>query len=93
MAKTGLLDRNSATSNKRSLEWVMESSDKVKWVRKARLVVDGKYYTSSGVSADIDMALGFVSDIKEFEIARQIAHRIEYYWPQDKEIDQFSNKD
>lgn len=92
LAKTGLLDGSSATSNKRSFEWVMESSDKVKWVRKARWVVDGKYYTSSGISAGIDMALGFVSDIKGIEFARQIAYRVEYNWQQDKESDQFCNQ-
>lgn len=92
LAKTGLLDGSSATTNKRSFEWVMESSDKVKWIRKARWVVDGKYYTSSGVSAGIDMALGFISDTKGLEIARQIAHRVEYNWQQDKESDQFCNQ-
>lgn len=92
LAKTGLLDGSSATSNKRSFEWVMESSDKVKWVRKARWVVDGKHYTSSGISAGIDMALGFVSDIKGIEFARQIAYRVEYNWQQDKESDQFCNQ-
>ncbi|MFV0418746.1 MAG: DJ-1/PfpI family protein [Dysgonomonas sp.] len=92
LAKTGLLDGSTATSNKLSFEWVMESSDKVKWVRKARWVVDGKYYTSSGVSAGIDMALGFIHNVKGFDEAKRIAHRIEYHWQQDKDVDLFCNQ-
>lgn len=92
LAKTGLLNERCATSNKRSFEWVKSCSDKVKWVNEARWVIDGKYYTSSGVSAGIDMALGFVSDIKGIEIARQIALRIEYNWPEDKDIDLFCHQ-
>ena len=31
------------------------------WVRQARLVEDGKFVTSSGISAGIDMALAVIS--------------------------------
>lgn len=67
LAKTGLLNDKYATSNKRSFEWVKISFDQVKWIEKARWVVDGKYYTSSGVSAGIDIALVFISDIQGIE--------------------------
>ena len=30
--------------------------------KKARWVVDGRFYTSSGISAGMDMALGFIAD-------------------------------
>lgn len=62
LAKTGLIDGRKATSNKRSFEWVKSTNQKVDWQSSSRWVVDGKYYTSSGVSAGIDMALGFVAD-------------------------------
>ncbi len=62
LAKTGLLKNKRATSNKLSFEWVVKQDAEVNWVRKSRWVVDGKYYSSSGVSAGIDMALGFVKD-------------------------------
>ncbi len=90
LAKTGLLDGKKATSNKRSFDWVQSCSNKVDWVREARWVVDGKYYTSSGVSAGMDMALGFVSDQFGIEEARSIAFRIEYSWQEDKNVDGFS---
>lgn len=89
LAKTGLLDGKKATSNKRSFDWVKNSSDKVDWIQQARWVTDGKYYTSSGVSAGIDMALGFVADRLGIEEARRIAFRIEYGWQEDKEHDDF----
>lgn len=40
--------------------------------------MDEKYFTSSGVSAGMDMALGFLSIIHGVEFARQIAFNIEY---------------
>lgn len=90
LAKTGLLDGSKATSNKRAFDWVKTNSDKVEWIEQARWVVDDKFYTSSGVSAGIDMALGFVADISTLDNARDIAKRIEYIWQEDKGIDLFS---
>ncbi|MDR1090542.1 MAG: DJ-1/PfpI family protein [Prevotella sp.] len=91
LAKTGLLDGKRATSNKRSFDWVKINSGHVRWVELARWVVDGKYYTSSGVSAGIDMALGFVADVIGLDKAREIAKNIEYRWQEDKTIDDFAH--
>ena len=89
LARTGILDGKKATSNKRSFDWVRSSSEKVIWVKEARWVVDGKFYTSSGISAGIDMSLGFISDVLGKEKAEEIAFRIEYNWQQDKNLDNF----
>lgn len=89
LARTGLFDGKKATSNKRAFDWVKSNSDKVKWIQQARWVVDGKYYTSSGVSAGIDMALGFVSDLLGKNTAEEIAFRIEYNWQSDRHHDDF----
>ncbi|MDT3686816.1 MAG: DJ-1/PfpI family protein [Pseudorhodoplanes sp.] len=43
-----------------------------------RMVVDGKYYTSGGVTSGIDMALRVVSDVAGKEIAQKIQLQIEY---------------
>lgn len=85
LAVTGLLDNRFATSNKRAFDWVITNGKKVKWVKKARWVVDGKYYTSAGVSAGIDMTFGFLSDLHGIEFARKNAFEIEYEWVEDKE--------
>jgi len=89
LAKTGLLDGRKATSNKIAFDWVTTQGPNVTWVRKARWVVDGKYYTSSGVSAGMDMTLGFLEDIHGIEFARDVANTIEYNWQENKEEDSF----
>jgi putative intracellular protease/amidase len=89
LAKTGLLDNYEATSNKTAFEWVKSIGKNVKWKNKARWVIDEKYYTSSGVSAGIDMSLGFVCDRFGEEIARKIAIRIEHEWNNNRENDIF----
>jgi putative intracellular protease/amidase len=90
LAKTGLLDGRGATSNKMAFRWAKGAGQNVNWKYRARWVVDGKYYTSSGVSAGIDMALGFVQDQFSEEKAREIAQRIEYEWNGDKDNDPFA---
>lgn len=92
LAKSGLLDGKRATSNKLSFEWVKTSSLQTQWIEKARWVTDGKYYTSSGISAGMDMALAFVQDRAGEIVARQIATRIEYRWQQDSQQDEFCLK-
>lgn len=89
LAKAGVLDGKRATSNKLSWQWVITQSDKVHWMEQARWVVDGKFYTSSGVSAGMDMALGFIADRHDIETARQVAHYTEYRWQENSEIDEF----
>jgi putative intracellular protease/amidase len=89
LARTGLLDGKQATSNKRAFDWVITQGDKVNWIRKARWVQDGKYYTSAGVSAGIDMTLGFLSDRHGIEFARKVAFEIEFNWTEDREEDNF----
>ncbi|MNP34349.1 Isonitrile hydratase [compost metagenome] len=89
LGKSGLLDGREATSNKRAFNWVKEQSDKVLWIKEARWVKDGNIYTSSGVSAGIDMSLGFISDILGRDVALNICNRIEYIWNEDPKKDLF----
>ncbi len=89
LAKSGLLDGREATSNKRAFSWVSSQSANVQWDKTARWKIDGKYYTSSGVSAGMDMALGFLSDRHGIEFARKVAKEIEYNWIEDKDNDNF----
>ena len=90
LAKTGLLNHKEATSNKRAFDWVMSTGPKVTWIKKARWTVAGKYYTSSGVSAGMDMVFGFLRDIHGEVFARKIAFQIEFNWQEDKNYDPFS---
>jgi putative intracellular protease/amidase len=91
LAKTGVLKGLKATSNKISWNWVTEQDKDVEWISKARWVKDGKYYTSSGVSAGIDMSLGFIADLAGTQAAKGIAFGMEYVWNEDKDNDPFYN--
>ncbi|NLZ73589.1 MAG: DJ-1/PfpI family protein [Bacteroidales bacterium] len=90
LAKTGLLDNKEATSNKKAFSWVITTGKRVLWNRKARWTTDGKFYTSSGVSAGMDMVLGFLSDRHGIDFARQISTDIEYLWTENKDCDTFT---
>ena len=90
LAKTNLLNGMKATSNKKAFEWASSNGAEVNWVKKARWVKDGKYYTSSGVSAGIDMILGFVSDVHGVQTAQTIAKDIEYIWNTEMDNDPFA---
>ncbi|MCH5716408.1 DJ-1/PfpI family protein [Niabella hibiscisoli] len=89
LARTGLLDHKKATSNKRAFAWVSGNGPHVQWNKAARWVVDGKFYTSSGVSAGIDMCLGFLRDRYGIEFVRKLATEIEYNWVEDSSDDTF----
>ena len=89
LSKTGLLDGKEATTNKRAFDWVITQGPNVKWIKKARWCIDEKYYTSSGVSAGMDMTLGFLNDIHGIEFARKVAFAIEYNWQENKDDDNF----
>jgi putative intracellular protease/amidase len=89
LARSGLLDGLRATSNKKAFDWASSFGNDVQWIKKARWTTDGKYYTSSGVSAGMDMIFGFLSDRHGQEFARKVAFDMEYHWQEDKEVDRF----
>jgi transcriptional regulator GlxA family with amidase domain len=91
LARTGILDGRRATSNKRVFAWT-KNAPGVRWIKKARWVKDGTIYTSSGVSAGTDMALGFVSDLLGLSAAKQVSQEIEYEWNEDPGYDPFSDR-
>lgn len=90
LAAAGVLDSRRATSNKRAWQWVTSLSAQVNWVKKARWCADGRFYTSSGVSAGTDMALAFIADRHGETAAEEIAQHIEYRWHNDAGDDPFA---
>jgi putative intracellular protease/amidase len=90
LAKAGLLKGKKATTNKRAFDWATSQDRDVVWQRRARWVVDGKYVTSSGVSAGTDMALGLVETLYGRDRAKQIADAAEYHWNDDPTNDPFA---
>jgi transcriptional regulator GlxA family with amidase domain len=90
LARTGLLDERKATSNKRAFQLVKTNAPKVNWIARARWVEDGKYFTSSGVSAGMDMALAVIAKLRGREKSLEIASRAEYEWHEDSSWDPFA---
>jgi transcriptional regulator GlxA family with amidase domain len=90
LSRTGVLDGKRATSNKMAFAWT-RTSPNVNWVKKARWVNDGTIYTSSGVSAGTDMALGFIADQLGYPVAKQVGREIEYEWNEDSGHDPFAD--
>lgn len=91
LARTGLLDGRKATTNKRVFQLVKTNAPKVHWIAKARWVEDGKFFTSSGVSAGMDMALAVIAKLCGREKALEIASRAEYEWHEDSSWDPFAD--
>lgn len=90
LAKAGLLDGRKATTNKMLFEWVSAQGPKVEWVKEARWVEDGKFVTSSGVSAGIDMALAVIARLTSTQVSRTLAVATEYEWHEDASWDPFA---
>jgi len=90
LARAGLLDGRRATTNKAAFEWVESQGEQVDWQKQARWVEDDHYFTSSGVSAGIDMSLALIARISAQETAEQVATWAEYDWHRDPNRDPFS---
>jgi transcriptional regulator GlxA family with amidase domain len=90
LGMTGVLDGRNATTNKLDFTRTVHLAPRVNWVKEARWVLDGKFYTSSGVSAGMDMALAVMSDLYGMEMAENIARGCEYEWHKDSNWDPFA---
>lgn len=90
LARAGVLDGRRATSNKRAFDWAVSQGPNVEWIRRARWVHDGNLWTSSGVSAGIDMTFAFIAERHGRDAADAAAGRIEYEWHRDPDDDPFA---
>ncbi len=85
-----MIDGVRATSNKMAWKWATAQGANVLWVPKARWVEDGKYISSSGISAGTDMALGLIARLYGRDMAQWVAHRTEYRWNENAADDPFA---
>lgn len=90
LATTGFLDGRRATTNKAIYHWATSQGPNVDWVSMARWVRDGNVFTSSGVSAGIDMTLAALAAMEGHSVAEAIAQGCEYHWQQDADADPFA---
>ncbi|CAG8031929.1 unnamed protein product [Penicillium salamii] len=89
-ARAGVLDGKRATTNKRAWAEITAVSELVEWVPHARWVVDGNIWTSSGVSAGIDVTLAWIEEVYGCHVAETIANGIEYTRHKDPSHDPFA---
>lgn len=91
LAATGRLNGRKATTNKSRFAQDTPRFPEVAWVSRARWVEDGKYLTSSGVSAGMDMTLALVAKLYGVAAARSAATTTEYEWHGDPAWDPFAD--
>ena len=90
LAAAGLLDHRAATTNKIAFDQITRQAPEVDWKRRARWVQDGRFWTASGVSAGMDMALAILAALKGEETAIKAAEWGEYIRNADPENDPFA---
>ena len=90
LARAGILDGQRATTNKAAFAWVAAQGERVDWVKQARWVEDGRYFTASGVSAGMDMSLAVIARLHGEDLAQQVANWSEYDWHRDPAWDPFA---
>lgn len=90
LAKAGLLDGRSATTNKLNFDWVAQHGPNTDWKGRARWVQDGAYFTSSGVTAGMDMSLAVIEHLLGADLADHSATHSEYVRQNDPDNDPFA---
>jgi transcriptional regulator GlxA family with amidase domain len=89
-ARAGVLDGKRATTNKSAWKDMIALGPEVEWIARARWVTDGNIWTSSGVSAGIDVTLAWIGSVFGEEKAKLIAEEIEYTRHEDPNCDPFA---
>jgi len=91
LAKSGVLAGKRATTNKAAWAWATSfGGGKVQWVPSARWTEDGNIWTSSGVSAGIDMTYAFFKMLLGEPAAAATINGMEYTPHVNKDWDPYS---
>ncbi|EFR05488.1 DJ-1/PfpI family protein [Nannizzia gypsea CBS 118893] len=91
LAQAGILDGRHATTNKQVYNRVIKHGPNVKWVPEARWVADGNIWTSSGVSAGIDLMFAFLDAVYGTVLSNQVSEGMEYVRNVDWRNDPFAH--
>jgi transcriptional regulator GlxA family with amidase domain len=79
LADSGLLDGRGATTHWRYARDLQQRRPRLNVNADAIFVKDGKYYTSAGITAGIDLCLAFIEEDFGREIAMQVAREMVVY--------------
>ncbi|KAH9114102.1 hypothetical protein AeMF1_011808 [Aphanomyces euteiches] len=93
LAACGLLDGKRATTNKFAFHAIKANCGTeydIEWVSQGRWVVDGNIWTSSGVTAGMDMTNAFLEHLFGAERVHRISEIIEYSPATDASQDPFA---
>ncbi|KAI9158474.1 Isonitrile hydratase [Paramyrothecium foliicola] len=89
-ARAGLLNDTLATTNKNAWATMTAWGPDVNWVSPARYTIDGKVWTSSGVTSSLDLSFAFLEAYWGAAHKERIAAIIEHV-PRDRDDDPFSS--
>ncbi len=89
LARAGLLEGRRATTNKQLFGLTAAESAGVTWVEQARWVEDDSIFTSSGVSAGMDMSLAIICRLYGEDAAMAASTAAEYIWHRRADDDPF----
>ncbi|KAH7015266.1 class I glutamine amidotransferase-like protein [Ilyonectria destructans] len=77
-AQAGVLDGHMATTNKKAWATMTAKGPNVNWITPARYVIDGKIWTSSGVTSALDLMFKFIGTYWGSEQSQTIATMMEH---------------
>ncbi|WP_427981860.1 DJ-1/PfpI family protein [Agarivorans sp.] len=80
LANAGLLDGLEVTTHWEDIADLSAEFPQLKVVSDKRWLNAGKYTTSGGISAGIDMSLFLVAQLESYALAERVARQMEYHW-------------
>lgn len=90
VAATGALDGRRATTSHRALAWCQSLAPRVRWQAAGRWVEDDGFFTASGASAGIDVALHVLSRQTADDVGENVARSLEHDWHRNAQHDPFA---
>lgn len=80
LAEAGLLNGRSVTTHWEDIPDLKADYPQLQVIENRRWVQDGKFVTSGGISAGIDMSLHLVAELASPTLAEKTARQMEYRW-------------
>ena len=88
LAAAGVLNGRKASTNKNAQKFAIEKFAHVQWTEKGRWTVDGKFWSSSGVTAGMDMMAAYLLSHYDQELVKW-THQLAEFTPKQQDDDSF----